>query len=186
MNYPTGLVWWIGSYLINRFQKLKIYDNYGEIKFTSSSVPQGSGLGPTLFSIYLAPLHSVSSNSLLVKFADDLNLAVIYYKNSLAEDNNLAKKEIVNIKNWVSVNGLTINDDKTKQLTCAKNKIILPTTSMEEADSLRILGIIFQKNLNWNLHFKNITTSATKRLYALKVLKKFVSSEQLAKVFTAC
>ena len=44
---------WFRTYLNNRPQKVRINDNYLDVKPISFGVPQGSTLGPLLFLIYL-------------------------------------------------------------------------------------------------------------------------------------
>ena len=52
----TVLLWFI-SYLKNRYFSIKIYNEYLSKKLLSHGVPQGSLLGPILFSIYLFSLN---------------------------------------------------------------------------------------------------------------------------------
>ena len=50
---------WIKSYLSNRKQKIKIGDSLSEAVILPFEVPQGSVLGPLLFTLYTSPLSQV-------------------------------------------------------------------------------------------------------------------------------
>ena len=52
---------WIKSYLSNRKQKIKIGDSFSEAVILPFGVPQGSVLGPLLFTLYTSPLSQVIS-----------------------------------------------------------------------------------------------------------------------------
>ena len=50
---------WFTSYLSNRCQQVKIHDYISEVVYISFGVPQGSVLGPILFTLYTALLSHV-------------------------------------------------------------------------------------------------------------------------------
>ena len=67
---------WLKSYLNNRHQCFKVKDAYSSERTLVRGVPQGSILGPILFSCYLTPLSELLS-SLEVSFhiyADDTSV----------------------------------------------------------------------------------------------------------------
>ena len=50
---------WFRSFLTNRTQSIMINDEVSEPKFLKYGIPQGSVLGPLLFTAYMAPLKNV-------------------------------------------------------------------------------------------------------------------------------
>ena len=46
-------------------------------------------------------------------------------------------------------------------------------TSIETVHDFKLLGVIISSNLSWNAHVNYICTKASKRLYALRLLKRF-------------
>ena len=71
-----SLLAWFRSYLSNRSQRVVLDGHSSTIHAVTSGVPQGSILGPLLFSIYLNPLTniSLSRDSTLILYADDIVL----------------------------------------------------------------------------------------------------------------
>ena len=63
-------------------------------------VPQGTSLGPILFSVMLNDIQAVHSDiSILVKFADDLSLGVL-----VKGTQDQTPREMENILNWAQNN----------------------------------------------------------------------------------
>ena len=52
---------WFKSYLSNRTNRVKVGDNYSETTVLEFGVPQGSVLGPILFTLYTEPLADIIS-----------------------------------------------------------------------------------------------------------------------------
>ena len=75
-----GTAWeWFSSYLSDRCQAVKIGSILSEFKELLFGVPQGSVLGPLLFSLYTTPLTKIISKYPGIKFhfyADDIQLFV--------------------------------------------------------------------------------------------------------------
>ena len=66
---------WFTSYLSNRCQQVKIQDCISEAVYIYFGVPQGSVLGPILFTLYTAPLsHVIAVEHHL--YADDTQIYI--------------------------------------------------------------------------------------------------------------
>ena len=80
-------------------------------------VPQGSVLGPILFSLYTTPLSKVIQNHPGISFqfyADDTQLYVhLTHKNAASALDKLSHC-LEDVKRWLSTNKLKLNPDKTK------------------------------------------------------------------------
>ena len=85
-------------------------------------VPQGSILEPTLFSLYVNDLFRVSEFNVRL-FADDTVL--IISDTDLQNLNKTANTEVKKIENWLSLNKLTLNHDKTNFIWLSLNKLTL-------------------------------------------------------------
>ena len=87
---------WFCSYLSNRKQLVEINNICSNTKSIKYGVPQGSILGPLLFSIYVNDLNNCLTLGKCIMYADDTN---IFLKSSCYETlYEAANKELVNIR----------------------------------------------------------------------------------------
>ena len=72
---PEQIYRLIKSYLSSRTFVIKIKDTYSEVKDIKAGVPQGSVLGPILYTLYTANIPT-TTNSTVLTFADDTAILV--------------------------------------------------------------------------------------------------------------
>ena len=109
---------WFQSYLGDRIQFVNTNGSTFERRVLQFGVPQGSVLGPFLFSLYTSPLSNIASKrELSFRFyADDRQLYVTFETSSL-NDMQLSKCRlegcVLVIDSWTLLNKLNSNKDKT-------------------------------------------------------------------------
>ena len=96
---------WFSSYLNHRFQAIKIGSTLSELHELLFGVPQGSVLGPLLFSLYTTPLSKVIRRQSDIKlhfYADDTQLFVhLSYKNATSAFDKL-NSCLQDVQEWMS------------------------------------------------------------------------------------
>lgn len=91
LNINPYVINWIVSFLSNRKQRV-VVDGF----VTKWGVPQGTVLGPILFSIMVNDVTPVyPERNLLVKYADDLTLSA-----TISADQDHSSIEVNSIENW--------------------------------------------------------------------------------------
>ena len=100
---------WFKSYLSHRSQVTCVDGSYSSPGFPTSGVPQGSVLGPFLFSAFINDLPSVLPPDSVVLFADD---TAIYIINSNLSSLNASLQKCLDAANlWMARNGLRLNEN---------------------------------------------------------------------------
>ena len=109
---------WFKSYLSEHVQCIKIGSILSDAKKLLYGVPQGSVLGPILFSLYTTPLSKVIQNHHGISFqfyADDTQLYVhLTHKNVLPRPLISCHTALNDVKRWLFTKKLKLNPSKTK------------------------------------------------------------------------
>ena len=128
---------------------------------TSSDAPQGSVLGPLLFSLFINDLPSALQFCKCHLYADDF---VIYCSGSFKDINSIIEKinlNLTNVLRWASDNGLAVNASKTQAIWIGsrgyKTKVnvlntppvLLDGKVIHLSDSLKVLGITIDNSFTW-------------------------------------
>ncbi|XP_070182474.1 uncharacterized protein [Littorina saxatilis] len=116
---------WFCSYLTGRTQAVVIQNRHSEDTILKYGVPQGSVLGPVLFTMYIQPLGKVIKhhNVLYHMFADDTQLQKSAHTKQFTELVQSIESCSDHIKQWMTVNKLKMNDDKTEIMPLSDEEV---------------------------------------------------------------
>jgi len=169
------------SYLSDRFQRVTVGGLSSSFSRMTSGVPQGSIIGPILFSLVVNSLSPVCKNSKFLKYADDLT--VLHFLRDDSDDD--LQTEINNIVSWTDDHNLSINVSKSvvmdictkKSLSC--KSVFLMSSPLVSVSTCKILGCIFSNDMKWNAFVDFIVKKASKRLYLIISLKRSDCPDEL-------
>ena len=106
---------WIQSYLCDRTQSVRIGTHSSAVTSCSMGVPQGSVLGPLLFSIYTSPLSTIDKahNVSQQQYADDTQLYISLSPFNHSDDITRLQSCLTSLHIWFCENGMALNPAKS-------------------------------------------------------------------------
>ena len=176
------------SYLSNRKQYTEIEDTTSTILPIQVGVPQGSILGPILFIIYVNDLPQCSNKFDFIMYADDTTLSSTIDSfcdiNSNASADSLINAEIDKVIEWLKINKLSLNKNKSKYMTFHMPKkqiqhltLKIDGINIEKVEEFNFLGLTMDTNLKWKKHTDKISNKCSKITGVLNRLKLLFPQE---------
>jgi hypothetical protein len=176
----------VKSYLIDRYQRVKIDSNmghytvYSEWKRVKHGVPQGSILLSLLFLIYINDLpNMMNAISTPVLFVDDTS--VIVKTTSKKDFYNKIMTTLDQLNTWFSANLLSLNLDKTHLMyfktknSCNIDFLINFGNYVTSRYDIKFLGLTLDNQLNWKVHTDILFSKLSTSSYMTRILKQTLS-----------
>ena len=186
LGFPSGFICWTISYLQDRYQSVRLRECFSSSRCVSSGCPQGSLLGPFLFVLYCFDIATANETTKIVQYADDVNLIVPLTKN----DYNITDRvfdEFLCLEKWCSENDLMLNKSKTKIVHFKKKNYACNDAFLDLSkfivDEAKVLGVVWDDNLSWSRHFREVESKCSQRIYLLKSLKFTLCHDDLWTVY---
>ena len=180
---------WFHSSLSGRKQHILVADKTSDDFNLTCGVPQGSCIGPILFTLYVSCLFNITSQHLpsVHGYAYDTQIYLSFRPCSIHSEINavsVIEKCIADVRSWFIGNRLMINDGKTDFLiigTCQQlektsiESIIIGDTVIKPLESVRNLGSWFDAHMRMNVHIGKICSKAFRGLYNIRQIRKFLT-----------
>ena len=185
---PTAILWF-SSYLSERYQRVRYEDSISEMLPLKHGVPQGSILGPVLFTIYINDVISTISHSQVTAYVDDCQL---YFKFSIADSASAVtavNNDLKSISNWCAQSSLLINPDKTKLVVVGLKQLTkkLPPISLTllgktitPVPVAKDLGVFIDQCLTYNVHVTKTASGCMNQLVAINRIKHLLDKRTLS------
>uniref|UniRef100_A0A3B3QY49 Reverse transcriptase domain-containing protein n=1 Tax=Paramormyrops kingsleyae TaxID=1676925 RepID=A0A3B3QY49_9TELE len=182
---------WFRSYLTDRSLSVCLNGSVSTSAPLPCGVPQGSILGPILFSLYMLPLGSILKkyNISFHCYADDTQI----YMPLIRNDSHSFKRLLdclEDIKAWMAFNFLNFNENKTEVLVFRPSAacdayVDLGPLEPYVKDTAKNLGIILDSNFKMEKQINTVVKSCFFQLRLLSKVKPFLSFKNFERVIHA-
>ena len=181
----------IESYLQNRVQLVRANGFISQQNEISIGVPQGSILGPILFSLYINDLPKVTDLCHFFLYADDT--AIIIKNNSWEGLQTKINLVISEIEKWFLSNRLSLNASKTNYqiYTNIRNSaainidVYINRTEIARCNTVKYLGVLLDEKLKWESHISNTCLKISRNIGVMGRVKYFLSSKELMLLYNS-
>ena len=175
---------WLQSYLESRSTFVRWKQSSSDVTPLTSGVPQGSALGPLLFSLYIAPLSDVIRSFGVDhhQYADDAQIYITARKSDFSTKVNQLESCITSVHSWLQQNGLQLNPTKSEviQFTACHGQdrvddlasFQVSGTAIELSSTIKSLGVIFDSKLSFDKHVSNVSKACYCHIRALRHVRE--------------
>ncbi len=181
---------WIRSYLQDRTQVTKVGQAVSSPLPVVCGVPQGSILGPVLFTIYINDLPHVIPSSKCNLYTDDTAITVV---GDTGNDIKCKLSEVVeSVQPWFTFNRLSMNCDKTQFMVfgtkqkCKKvmfDQVTINNSNISRAMKIKYLGIQLDPNLTFSEHVDYVKKKTIGKIKLLGRLNMVLSQETMLHLY---
>lgn len=169
-----NLLKWMTSFLIGRKMKVLFNGSCSAEQDVMSGVPQGSVLGPLLFTTFMLDLPQCV-DSTMCQYADD---CTVYRHIKSPVDEQVLQSDLKKIEEWCNANVLALNQHKCQymQISRAKTKsesdYYINGNRIVSGQNMRILGVTVTCQMKWNIQTEMVRVKAAKALgFISRILK---------------
>ena len=168
---------WLASYLRSHQQAVKCNDSLSAWGPVIVGVPQGSILGPLLFSIFVNDPPNVVTHAQINMYADDTELHC--YGEDLRNVQCNLQLDLCRVQDWLQANRLQLNVSKSvimligswQKLRNRSVSVSINGRALTSVTSTHYLGVLIDQHLTWKLHVANVLKWIRSKLYALYRLR---------------
>jgi hypothetical protein len=184
LNVSLSVAAWFRSYLSDRSQIVLVNERSSSSVPVSSGVPQGSVLGPLLFSIYLSGISSCLQHCSYHLYADDLQIFLSSPVDDFVAAVDRMNQDLQAIKSWSAGHMLVLNPSKCQAMIVGfpnsvsrvlnNSPAVLKVSEQiipYETKSLKNLGVLIDPSLTWDQQTTHLCKKVFRILHPLKRLK---------------
>jgi len=195
MGFSRAALSWFEAYLTSRQQRVLVDQN----KFSSwtdldTGIPQGSVMGPLLYSLYVNDLDKIFKHGSVHLYADDLRYTIAFKPGQHEEAIRIAENDIELLKKYAVEHNLDLNIEKTQPMFLGSRKY-LNSNNISEATPITVenvqipyvshacyLGVEIDQTLCWSFHVDNLCKKILSNLCQLRRKKDSLPSSIRQKI----
>ena len=165
-GFDSSALFFVKDYLKNRKQRIKVNGSYSSWLDLLNGVPQGSILGSLLFNIFINDMFYFIKDSKIANYADDNTVYSV--SENITHLLNTLGRETTLILECFRKNEMKPNDDKCHLIICNQEdvSVTLGNERIKNADSVELLGITIDKNLDFTEHVTKLYKKGNQKLHA--------------------
>lgn len=185
LGIKGALLHWIKNFLTCRRQRVSVNGNTSSWKPVTSGVPQGSVLGPLLFTIFISDIQDELHNFVSL-FADDTKIYAANYECGNDNHSTCLQADLDILHMWSFRMQMKFHPDKCKvmhlgrgnqghkyNLADEKGEVHILKSTREEKD----LGVLIDDKLNFSTHMQTQVTKANRVLGVIKHTFKYLDMD---------
>ena len=167
------------SYIRNRKQRVKIGSARSSWLTLIKGTPQGSIIGMTLFNFFINDLMYIFKKSEIGNYADDNSLYAI--ASTMQQLVSILRNETALAIQWFRQNNMQANPEKFQLIyfgsKAKQTELIFNDFSLKPSESVTLLGVQLDINLNFSEHISKIVRKGARALHAVRRLREYVNTE---------
>ena len=175
--HETALSWFL-TYLENRTHCVQIDSKTSATIPLQSGVPQGSVLGPVLFTLYTTPMQRIFKRHGIKyhKYADDIQLYASYNPATPGDQ----------VETAMALHMLKLKDEKTKMMiftskhhlkTYGGCSLAIGNDTVSPSDRIKNLGVHMDQHLSMTDHMTAVCAACNYHLYRLSSIRHYLTTE---------
>ena len=169
---------WLRLFVSGRSRYVAAGGERSEIAPSESGVPQGSVLGPLMFSLYVAPVSDIAAahHVSIHQYADDIQTYIAIQPQCLD-----SLSQLINctddITYWFLENGLLLNPSKTEAVvfrTASRLRsantaggVNVAGTNLQFWDTVKLLGVVLNQAISMDWYVSSVVSSCNFQIRAL-------------------
>ena len=164
---------YIENWLKNRRQCVKFNDKLSKMCDVTSSIVQGSNLGPMLFLLLKKDLNAYIKYSFVLDYADDTKIILRYKQRS---DLWMLQSDIEGLFKWSQVKRQKLNLEKTVVLNFGgrlpRNMLFVNNYPLKVVEEICDLGLTINSATGWKSHHEQVLKKMRVAVYSAKLTAK--------------
>ena len=183
---------WLGSYLTERKQFVKLGTHSSSMVTIEQGVPQGSVFGELFFTTYISSISTIFNNFNLThhQYADDIQILIKINPHNLSNSISTLTDCFKMAERWFLLNKLQLNTSKTEVIKIGTlqqlykfssfSSINFSSTSIDLIKKLKVFGITIDEKLSFDYHITTVIRLCNHHLRALYHIRQFFTSDMVS------